>query len=595
MMSDYRAPIRDMRFVYHELLKLDEQQQALGFEEMDAELADAVLEEAGRFTSEVLGPLNRTGDEEACQLVDGEVRTPTGFPEAYAQLTEAGWNTLSAPPEFGGQGQPRALSTLVDEMVNSTNMAFGMYTGLTNGTVLALTKHGSDQLQAAYLEKLVAGTWSGTMCLTEPHCGTDLALLRSRAEPADGGSYKITGTKIFISAGDHDLTDNVIHLVLARLPDAPAGVKGISLFLVPKFKVAGDGSLAGDSQVTVGSLEHKMGIKSSSTCELVFEEAEGYLVGKPHGGLRCMFTMMNEARLAVGNQGLGLAQASYQQAVDYARDRLQGRALTGPKAPELPADPLTVHPDIRRTLLTMRAFVEGGRALSTWVASHHDAASKHANPQAREEAEEFVSLMTPVVKAFLTDVGFEVTNHGLQVFGGHGYIREWGMEQLVRDARITQIYEGANGIQGLDLVGRKMTHRTGRALRRFFLPVQAFVDQHAGDESLAAYVAPLAKALDRLQRASLFIAAQGLRDPNEAAAAATDYLRLFGLVALAYLWARSAQVALASLEGDERGFYQAKLDTARFYMERILPQSSSLFATIMSGSRTMMAFEDDQF
>lgn len=594
-MTDYRAPIRDMRFVYHELLGLDAQHQALGFDDMDADVADAVLEEAGRFTSEVLAPLNRSGDEEGCQLVDGSVRTPSGFPEAYAQMVGAGWNTLSAPPEYGGQGLPYPLSTLVDEMINASNMAFGMYASLTNGTVHALTSHGSEALQATYLEKLVAGTWSGTMCLTEPHCGTDLALLRTRAVPQTDGSFAITGTKIFISAGDQDLTENIIHLVLARASDAPAGVKGISLFLVPKFEVAEDGSLGTRNTVSVGSLEHKMGIKSSSTCEMVFEAAKGYLVGELHGGLRCMFTMMNQARLAVGNQGLGMAQASYQKAVDYARERLQGRALTGAKAPDKPADPLTVHPDIRRTLLTMRAYVEGGRALAAWIASRYDVSMRADDPQEREAAKEFVALMTPVDKAFLTDTAFEVTNHGLQVFGGHGYIREWGMEQLVRDTRITQIYEGANGIQALDLVGRKLAHRTGRALRHFFHPVQAFIDENADNAALADYVGPLAKSLDRLQRASLWIAAQGLRDPNEAGAAATDYLRLFGLVALAYLWARAAQVAQQKLEGEERGFYQAKLDTARFYMERILPQSGALFATLMSGSRTMMAFEDDQF
>ncbi|RLA31812.1 MAG: acyl-CoA dehydrogenase, partial [Gammaproteobacteria bacterium] len=564
-MTAYAAPLRDMQFVYHELHGLDALAELPGYEEATPDIIDAVLEEAGRFCSEVLAPLNRSGDEQGCQLeADGTVRTPDGFVDAYAQFVNAGWNTLSSAPEYGGQGLPHALDLMVQEMISAANMAFGMYPGLTEGAVNALEAHGSDTLRATYIEPLVLGRWAGTMCLTEAQAGTDLGLLRTRAQQRDDGSYAIDGTKIFISAGDHDLTENIVHLVLARLPDAPPGVKGISMFIVPKFLPGADGGLGDRNAVSVGSLEHKMGIRASATCVLNFDGATGWLVGEPHGGLRAMFTMMNAARIFVGVQGLGVAETAYQRAATYARERLQGRALKGAAAPDQAADPLTVHPDVRRMLLTMRAYVEGGRALEAWVSSALDTAQKHPDMARRSEADDFVALMTPIVKALLTDLGSEVTNLGVQVYGGHGYIREHGMEQLVRDARITQIYEGANGIQALDLVGRKLPAHFGRHLRTFFQPVQAYVEAHAGDPAMAPYVEPLAKAFARLQRATLWVATRGLADPEEAAAAASDYLRLFGLVAFAYLWARAAEAAMARPDGDEHDVYQAKLDTARF-------------------------------
>ena len=594
-MATYHTPLRDMRFVYHELHGLDALAELPGYEEATPDIVDAVLEEAGRFCSEVLAPLNRTGDEEGCRLEDGVVRTPEGFVDAYAQFVDSGWNTLAAAPDYGGQGLPHALDLMVQEMISSANMAFGMYPGLTEGAVNALEAHGSEALRATYVEPLVAGRWAGTMCLTEPQAGTDLGLLRSRAQPRDDGSYAIDGTKIFISAGDHDLTENIVHLVLARLPDAPHGSKGISMFVVPKFLPGTDDGIGEPNTVSVGSLEHKMGISASATCVLNFDDATGWLVGEPHGGLRAMFTMMNAARIFVGVQGLGLAETAYQNAASYAGERLQGRSLKGAVAPDQAADPLTVHPDVRRMLLTMRAYVEGGRALGAWVSSALDMGQKHKDQARRTEASDFVALMTPIVKALLTDLSSEVTNLGVQVYGGHGYIREHGMEQLVRDARITQIYEGANGIQALDLVGRKLPAHFGRHLRTFFHPVQSYIEAHANDQAMAPYVGPLAKAFGRLQRATMWVAARGLADPEEAAAAASDYLRLFGLVALAYLWARSAEIALGQIDGDEQDFYQAKLDTANFYMVRLLPQSGALFSAMMSGAAPVMRFDATQF
>ncbi len=594
-MAVYQPPLRDLRFVYQEFLDPQRLQALPGFEEFDAELVDAVLEEAGKFCAEVLFPLNRSGDEEGCHLENGEVRTPQGFKEAYRQFAEGGWTAIACAPEFGGQGLPNAVNTLVEEMICSSNLSFGMYPGLSHGAYKAIDAHGDPALKERFLPRLVDGSWSGTMCLTEPQCGTDLGLVRTKAIPQDDGSYRISGTKIFISAGEHDLTENIVHLVLARLPDAPAGIKGISLFAVPKFLPADGGGSGERNGVSCGALEHKMGIKASSTCVINFDEATGWLVGKPHKGMRAMFTMMNTARLDVGIQGLGIAEAAYQGAVAYARERLQGRALKGARYPELAADPILVHPDVRRALLTQRAYIQGCRALAVWVASEIDVSQRSPEPAERAAAAELVALLTPVLKAFLTDVGFECANLGVQVFGGHGYIREHGMEQYVRDARITQIYEGTNGIQALDLVGRKLPEHMGRNLRRWFHPVREFIDEHRDDESSAEFIEPLAKAYGRLQRATAWIARQGLRDPDEAAAAATDYLRLFALTALAHVWARTAVIASRKLEGPERSFYQAKLATARFYMQRLLPQTGALFATILAGARPLMDFEDEAF
>ena len=595
-MASYKAPLRDMRFVFFELMGGDDIASLPGYEEFTRDLIDPVLEEAAKVCEEVLHPLNRSGDEEGCTLENGVVRTPKGFVDAYRQFREGGWTSIACDPEYGGQGLPKAVDTLIVEMICSANLSFSLYPGLTQGAYVALHDFGSDALKQTYLPKLVEGAWSGTMCLTEPQCGTDLGLLRTRAAPTEDGAYKVTGTKIFISAGEHDLTENIIHLVLARLPGAPKGTKGISMFLVPKYLVKEDGSLGPRNGVACGSIEHKMGIKGSSTCVMNFDEAKGWLVGEPHKGMRAMFAMMNAERLAVGMQGLGVAEASYQGAVAYARERLQGRSLSGAKHPEKPADPIIVHPDVRRMLLTQRAYAEGCRALAAWAARSLDLQSRCPDPAMRQEAEDFVALVTPIVKALMTDLGSEAANLGMQVLGGHGYIREHGMEQYVRDCRIAQIYEGTNGIQALDLVGRKLPANAGRLLRRFFHPVSDYIETRSEDKALREFVQPLGKAFVRLQQATAAVARAGLRDPEEAGAAATDYLRLFGLTALAYLWARMAEVSLPKAGTDDPdGFYAAKVATARFFMQRLLPQTSGLFTGIMAGGETMMAFEEAAF
>ncbi|MEJ2593065.1 MAG: acyl-CoA dehydrogenase C-terminal domain-containing protein [Candidatus Thiodiazotropha sp.] len=594
-MAQYQPPLRDYQFIYHELFDPARIQALPGCEEFDGDLVNAVLEEAGRFCAEVLFPLNRSGDEEGCSFNDGEVRTPAGFKEAYQAYAEAGWTGISCDPRDGGQGLPNAVTMMVEEMSCASNISFALYPGLTHGAYNAIEVHGNEAQKSLYLPKLADGSWSGTMCLTEPQSGTDLGLVRTKAVPQADGSYKLTGTKIFISAGEHDLTDNIVHLVLARLPDAPAGIKGISLFLVPKFLPDAGGEVGERNGVVCGAIEHKMGIKASSTCVLNFDDATGWLLGQPHKGMRAMFTMMNTARLGVGGQGVGIADAAYQGAVAYARERLQGRALKGARSPEQPADSLLVHPDVRRMLLTQRAYIEGTRALGAWIASEIDVYQRSPDKVEAQAAEDLVALLIPVFKSFGTDVGFECANLGMQVFGGHGYIREQGMEQYVRDARITQIYEGTNGIQALDLVGRKLPAHMGRYLRRFFHPVLAYIEAHQKDTQLAEFIQPLAKVFGRLQRASAWVAQSGLGDPDEAGAAATDYLRLFALTALAYLWTRMAEIALSKLDGDERRFYQAKVDTARFYMQRLLPQSSAHFSAILAGSRSIMAFDDEAF
>ncbi|MEN9434716.1 MAG: hypothetical protein RLZZ422_2305 [Pseudomonadota bacterium] len=596
-MPIYKAPLRDLQFVYKELFDAASLQTLAGFEEVDTALTDSILEEAGRFCETVLHPLNQSGDEEGCHFNNGEVTTPKGFKEAYQAFCENGWTAVTADPNYGGQGLPKTLGMMVEEMLCSANMSFAMYPGLTEGAHNALVKFGTDELKSTYLPKMITGEWSGTMCLTEPHCGTDLGLVRTKAVPQENGTYKVTGTKIFISAGEQDLTSNIIHLVLARTPDAPAGIKGISLFIVPKYLVNSEGSLGARNGVSCGSIEHKMGIKASSTCVMNFDESEGYLVGTLNKGMQAMFQMMNTARLGVGIQGLGLSEVSYQNAVAYARDRLQGRALKASFQPEKPADPLFVHPDVRRMLLTMRAYTEGNRALAIWVARKLDESVRATDPKQKQSADDFVALMTPIVKAFMTDCASDVANLGVQIYGGHGFIREWGMEQFVRDARITQIYEGTNGIQALDLVGRKMAQNTGRLLRPFFHEVSEYLDQKASDshDELQMMIGGLMKAFGRLQQATGFIAQQGLKDPNEGAAAATDYLRLFALVAVGYMWLRMAEVALSKRTQGETEFYQAKLDTAQFYFARLLPQTGALLSAILSGSSTLMQFNHEAF
>ena len=597
-MTTYHAPQRDMRFVLHELLDVEQLSRLPGYEEATADVVDAVIEEGAKFCENVLFPINRTGDEQGCVYENGVVRTPEGFKEAYDRFVEGGWTGLAADPRHGGQGLPKAIKIVMDEMVCSANLAFSNYPGLSASAYLAIEAHAPEELKAFYLPKLAAGTWSGTMCLTEPQCGTDLGLIRTRAEPNDDGSYAITGTKIFITSGEQDLTANIVHLVLARLPDAPKGTRGISLFLVPKFLPKADGTPGPRNGLMCAGIEHKMGINGSATCVMSFEAATGWLLGEPHRGMRAMFTMMNDARLDVGLQGLAIAETAYQSAVAYARERVQGRALSGTKHADLPADPIILHPDVRRMLLTMRASSEGGRALAYWIGMSLDLAKRHPDRQTRQTADDLIALMTPIIKAYFTDQGSVCANLGVQVMGGHGYIREWGMEQLVRDVRITQLYEGANGIQALDLVGRKLGAHYGRLLRAFFHPVMAFIEQHQADPELAEFVLPLAKAYARLQQITLHVAQQGLRDPNEAGAASYDYLRLFALVALAYLWARMVQVAKARLAAGADGdaaFYEAKVKTARFFVTRMLPESGALFAQIMAGGRSLMDFEDAAF
>ena len=595
-MATYQAPLRDMQFVLHELLGAEREFAALpGFEETTRDLMDPVLEEAAKLCENVMFPLNHVGDREGCTFEDGEVRTPTGFRDAYRAYVEGGWGGLTCNPEFGGQGLPHTLSVFVEEMLQSSNMALALYTGLTHGACIALDKHAGEDLRRRYLPKLVDGTWSGVMCLTESHCGTDLGLLRTRAEPAGDGRYRVTGTKIFITGGEQDLSENIVHLVLARLSGAPEGVKGISMFLVPKYLANEDGSRGERNAVHCGSIEHKMGINGASTCMMNYEGAIGYLIGEPHRGLRAMFSMMNYERLMVGQQGLSLAEVAYQSAAAYARDRLQGRSLKGPAAPELPADPIIVHPDIRRMLLTARAYNEAARALLGWVSLQVDRSTHHPDPAAREKAADAAALFIPVVKAFLTDSGFESCNLCQQVLGGHGYISEWGMEQLVRDARIAQIYEGANGIHALDLAGRKLPMNGGRAIKSYIEGVSTFVAERRGRPELEEFVEPLGAALARLAQATQWLNKAASEDPDEVGAASYDYLRLLGLVAFGRMWAESAEIALANQEGDNTGFYRAKLATARFFVRRLLPNTASLLATLSAGADSVMAMEAEAF
>ncbi|RZF66256.1 acyl-CoA dehydrogenase [Sphingomonas populi] len=596
-MQVYDAPLRDMRFVLDELHQDDGFGGIPALEEFTPDLTSAVLEEAARFSREVLAPINRSGDEEGCHFENGVVRTPEGFKEAYKQFAEGGWTSLASDPEWGGQGLPEAVSKLVEEMSCSANLSFGLYPGLSHGATTAIEGHASEDLKRIYMPKLVSGEWCGTMCLTESHCGTDLGLLRTRAVPQDDGSYRVTGSKIFISAGEHDLTDNIIHLVLARLPDAPKGVKGISLFLVPKYLPKDDGSIGPSNGVACGAIEHKMGLKASATCQMNFDDSTGWLVGEPNKGMAAMFTMMNAERVSVGIQGLGVGEAAYQSAVWYAKDRLQGRSLSGVKNPGGPADPIIVHPDVRRMLMTMRAYNEGCRALSAWVSRALDAEKHSPDPEVKQRAADFTALMTPVVKALFTDLGHESAHLAVQCYGGHGYIRESGVEQYARDARIAMIYEGTNGIQALDLVGRKLGAHTGRYLRSFFHPVANFIEENSGEGPMKPMIDGLARAFGALQLSTATIAQRGLSDPEEAGAAASDYLRLLGLVAMAYCYARATKIAgLKLLFGtDEKAFYDAKIKTATFFFERILPQTAALFLQIKAGKRSMMALDQDAF
>lgn len=596
-MPVYTPPLADIRFVLHDVLDAQTLAELEGYGDVSAELIDQILEEGGKICEEVLFPINLSGDQEGCCLENGVVHTPKGFKEAYDTFAQGGWCGLSADPEFGGMGMPVLVNTVMQEMICSANMAFGMYPGLSQGAYEAIHAFGTQAQKALYLPKLIEGVWSGTMCLTEPHCGTDLGLIKTKAVPNGDGSFKITGTKIFISAGEHDLTENIVHLVLAKLPDAPEGVKGISLFVVPKFMADQDGTIGARNAVMCGSIEHKMGIHGNSTALLNFDDAWGQLVGEPHKGLKAMFTMMNAARLGVAMQGLGIAEIAYQNGVAYAKDRLQMRSLTGAKFPDKPADPIIVHPDVRRMLLTAKAFTEGSRALSYWAAMNLDIFHKHGEEKKRQEADDLVALLTPILKAYQTDMGYEVANMMMQVYGGHGYIAEWGMEQYARDARIAQIYEGTNGIQALDLVGRKMGQGFGRLLRRFFHPAQQFIDDYGMDSGLQEFVFPFAKSFMKLQQATAMVAQKGLKNPDEAGAASSDYLRLFALVALAYMWCRIVRVSLEKLQSGEgdRAFYETKLKTARFFFARMLPEVDSRFKMVMAGAESLMDHAEAEF
>jgi len=595
-MATYKAPLKDMRFVLNEVLDFKASITALpSFGEVTPDLVDAILEEGAKLCENVLFPLNRPGDEEGCHYENGVVRTPTGFKVAYNAFIEGGWTNTTTDPHYGGQGLPATIGFAIQEMLSASNLSFGMYPLLSHGAYEALHVHGNDAIKQAYLPKLGQGTWSGTMCLTEPHCGTDLGLLRTKADPRGDGSYAITGTKIFISAGEHDLTENIVHLVLARLPDAPSRTRGISLFVVPKF-LPKDGNVGERNGIRCGSIEHKMGIKASATCVMNLDSAIGWIVGEPNRGLNAMFVMMNAARLGVAIQGLGIAETAYQSAVNYARERLQGRSLTGPKAADKPADPIIVHPDVRRMLLVQKSFAEGARGLAYWVGTMIDTARHSEDAEKREAADDLLQLLTPIAKAYFTDMGVECANLAVQVYGGHGYVREHGVEQLVRDGRITQLYEGANGIQALDLVGRKLAMKGGKPAQRLLSEISSFIAMNKGDAKMAEFVEPLEKAVARLQKCLAFLMQNSMKNPDEAGAAATDLLRLMALTVMAYMWGRIAKAAHAGLAaGNDNAFYETKLATGRFFTKRVLPQTAALANQIKAGSDTLMAVAAEAF
>ncbi|MGH6771251.1 MAG: acyl-CoA dehydrogenase C-terminal domain-containing protein [Xanthobacteraceae bacterium] len=594
-MPTYKAPVEEVLFLLNDVFQMARYNNLPGFADASPDLVEAILNEAGKLAEEVVAPLNRSGDEEGCtRHEDGSVTTPTGFKEAYRQYAEGGWMGISAPAEFGGQGLPETMTAIVNEFMASANMAFTMYPGLTQGAIAAIVVHGTAERKALYLPPMVAGRWTGTMNLTEPHCGTDLGLLRTKAVKQDDGSYRITGTKIFISSGEHDLADNIVHLVLARIEGAPAGIRGTSLFIVPKYLPNADGSPGARNGVTCGSIEHKMGIHANATCVMNYDAATGFLIGEENRGINAMFTMMNEARLAVGVQGLALSEVAYQNAAAYAKDRLQGRALAGAKFPDKPADPIVVHPDVRRMLMTVRAFNEAARALVLWTALQGDVAHRSPDEKERQAADDHMGLLTPVIKGVLTDQGFANAVLAQQVYGGHGYIAEHGMEQFVRDARIAMIYEGANGVQALDLVGRKLPKDGGRALQAFFNEVQGYIKEQGG-EAMKPYVGPLGAALGHLQQATMWLMQNAMAKPDNAGAAAHDYMHLFGLVALGYMWCRMAATAQTKLADGADARMAAKLVTGRFFMERMLPETAAHLARIQAGAASLMELPAEAF
>ncbi len=597
-MADYKAPLRDIQFVMNELLDFPAHYATLpGGEEASPEVVNAILEESAKFCENVLAPLNRVGDTEGCQWDDGVVTTPPGFKEAYQQYVEAGWPSMAHDPVHGGQGLPQSLGTILSEMIGSANWSWGMYPGLSHGAMNTISTHGTDAQKETYLTKLIEGSWTGTMCLTEPHCGTDLGMLRTRAEPNADGSYAITGTKIFISAGEHDMAENIVHIVLARLPDAPEGTKGISLFIVPKFNVAADGTLADHNGVKCGSIEHKMGIHGNATCVMNFDGAKGYLIGPPNKGLMAMFTFMNTARLGTALQGLSHAELGFQKSLEYTRERLQMRSLSGVKNPDGPADPIIVHPDVRRMLLTQKAFAEGGRMLAYFAAKQVDLAESAESEEERKAADDLLSFLTPIAKAFMTETGYESANLALQCFGGHGFISEWGAEQNVRDCRIALLYEGTTGIQALDLLGRKVLGSGGELLKGFTKIVHKFCQAQAGNEAMKEFIEPLAALNREWGELTMHVGGKAMENPDEVGAASVDYLMYSGYVTYAYFWALAAAKAQEILAAgtSEDAFYNAKLSTARFYFQRLLPRTQTCVATIKSGAGNLMELDADNF
>ncbi|WNC68309.1 acyl-CoA dehydrogenase C-terminal domain-containing protein [Thalassotalea nanhaiensis] len=596
-MPEYKAPIRDTKFVMQELLNCEDHYQRLGYEDASIEMVDAIINEAAKLNEQIIAPINQVGDQQGCTFDNGKVTTPDGFKEAYQHYVEGGWPTLSQSLEFGGQGLPHSLSTAIGEYTSAANHSFAMYPGLSHGCMATLEAHGTEQLKQMFLPKLVEGTWTGTMCLTEAHCGTDLGMLRTKAELNADGTYRLTGSKIFISAGEHDLSDNIIHVVIARIPGSPEGTRGISLFIVPKFNVNADGTVSDQNGVTCGSIEHKMGINGSATCVINFDNATGHLIGDVNRGLNCMFTFMNAARLGVANEGVAHADAAFQGSLAYAKDRLQMRSMSGPKNPDGPADPIIVHPDVRRMLLTQKSISEGGRALIGYLAQLVDVVHASKDEAEVAKAEANLALLTPIGKAFLTELGLECAGHGVQIFGGHGYVKEWGMEQLMRDAKISCLYEGTTGIQALDLLGRKILGSKGELLKGFATEIGTFCHMNGQNPELTSYCITLGKYSEELAKHTQQLGAKAMQNPDEIGAASVDYLMYAGYVTLAYFWAKMAKTAAETLAKGtaEEDFYQAKIKTAKFYFERILPRAEGHAACMINGADSMMALDSEDF